>query len=167
MFYRILKSSLIVVLFASIFGCASNGSKSSVVFDLIKEADVAYEQRRWFEASIAYEKVTQLVPDDHYAWFRLANTQLRAGDIDTAIYIFHEAIKRNPDHAKTHFNLSIAYILKAVESLEESGESLRNNDPGQRMIAKRVESLRNLIDQPTDTRRLNGSQYIRFGSNRS
>ncbi len=152
-----------VLVWGSIFlsllgGCASSTGSSSQLFALVSEADQAYEQRRWFEASLAYTEVTKLVPNDHYAWFRLANTQLRAGNIDGAIFVFEEAIKRNPQHAKTHFNLSIAYVLKAVESLEQSGSVLRASDPGHILVSQRIEDLKKLIDQPTEITRLPNSR---------
>lgn len=156
-----LLSSLLIVT-----SCASNSGKSEKIFGLVNDADNAYQKGRWFEASLAYRKVIELVPEDHYAWFRLANTQLREGNIDGAIYTYGQALILAPDHAKTHFNLSIVFVLKSINELERSSMSMRSNDPGKFVIERRINALKGLIDQPTDTPRMSNKGLIRFGSRR-
>jgi tetratricopeptide (TPR) repeat protein len=90
------------------------------------------------------------VPKDHYAWFRLGNTQLHQGRIESAIHTFKKAIERNNNHPKTHYNLSIAYILKALSALQNAEKSMRENDPGIRIVQEKVKQLLDIIGEPIE-----------------
>lgn len=120
------------------------------VFELVGKADRAYKEGRWLEAEQAYRKITEKVPQDYYAWFRLANTQLRQGQINSAINLYNEARKRNPEQSKPYYNVSTAYIFLALDALREADQRLRGNDPGKMIIAERIRILAKLIDQPVD-----------------
>lgn len=141
----------LVLILMAVAGCASNAFQTSPkpptrsIFALVEQADVAYEQGRWLEAGQIYQRVTQLVPDDHYAWFRLGNSHLYQGQLDAAIYQYQEGLKRDPKHAKTHFNLSIAYTMQALEALDTASGSLRPGDPGQALAHERMAGLRAVL----------------------
>lgn len=152
--YKTIKLATFLLAISMLGACASNSSKvkSATVFNMVKKADIAYEKGRYLEASTLYKQVTEKVPTDHYAWFRLANTHLREGNIESAINFYSEAIKRDPEHSKTHFNLSIAYILKSIEALETANNVLKTGDHGKVVVRRRIEGLKNLIDQPTVSR---------------
>lgn len=132
-------------------GCATNTAKpasqvpSRSIFALVEQADLAYEQGRWLEAGQLYQKVTRLVPHDHYAWFRLGNSHLYQGQLDAAIYQYQAALQREPGHAKTHFNLSIAYTMQALAALDAASGSLRPGDPGQALANERMAGLRAVL----------------------
>lgn len=143
--------------------CASQSQKERTAFDLVAEADRAYLESRWLEAEQYYSAVIEEVPEDPYAWFRLGNTQLRQGRVDSAIHAFQEALKRDPQHAKTHYNLSTAYLLQASAALEHSGQSLRPQDPGKMAVEQRLQQLKKLINAPLDTRRSLSANTVRYG----
>ena len=139
---------VLTIVIAMIVGCSSQGkAKSNDIFSIVSQADAAYTEGRWMEAEYLYQQVTVLVPHDHHAWFRMANAQLRQGRLESAIYNFNEAVKRNEQHAKTYFNLSVAYILKSINQLELASQSLRENDPGKVIVAKRIEELKSILGE--------------------
>jgi len=118
------------------------------VFVDIEKADNAYQQSRWQQAGQFYQKVIKRVPEDHYAWFRLGNTQLRQAEVEGAIYSYKQAGKRNPQHAKTQYNLAMSYLMNALESLQKSGQLLRDDDPGLIIVQQKMVQLRSLLEQP-------------------
>lgn len=160
--WRLFIASLLVML----VGCASNETKDRNVYQLLADADRAYLESRWLEASQLYSQLTVLVPQDHYAWFRLGNTQIRQGRIESAIYTYSEALKRDQSHGKTHYNLGIAYLLIATRSMREAAEHIRPGDPGRRLVQDQIEALENLIDQPAETAsQINGLPHFGQGNN--
>ena len=131
--------------------CSNNPKKQNDdVFSIVDQADRAYQESRWLQASQLYKQVTELVPDDHYAWFRLGNTEIRQGRIDSAIYSYKEALTRNTSHAKTHYNLSLAYILYALSQMEQAQNSLRDEDPAKRSVQSKIRQLQKFVDQPIE-----------------
>lgn len=156
---------LILIGVAQLFtGCASTPNTEHSAFELVKKADRAYLESRWLEAEQGYSAVIQQVPEDPYAWFRLGNTQLRQGRVDSAIHAFNQALKRDPQHSKTHYNLATAYLLQALAALENSGHSLRDQDPGKQVIQQRIAELQQLMNQPLETRHSTGSlRSIHYG----
>lgn len=136
-------------------------SQHREVFLDIEKADSAYNQSRWQEAGQYYRKVIQRVPEDHYAWFRLGNTQLRQGQVESAIYTYKQAGKRNPMHAKTQYNLAMSHLMNALESLQRSGQLLREEDPGLIIVQQKMVQLRSLLEQPEEIPVSPGRQPLR------
>lgn len=156
---------LMVLLPIFLISCASSPKKDDV-FELVSQADRAYVESRWLQAGQLYSEVTVKVPHDHYAWFRLGNTQVRQGRIESAVYTYNEALKRDPNHAKTHFNLSIAYLLIAMNNMQQAVNNIRPNDPGRRVVEKKLKILQTLIDQPAETApRYNHLPHVRGSAN--
>jgi tetratricopeptide (TPR) repeat protein len=157
---RCLSVALFMLFISSLLACTSTVKKDTTrhspdgsaanAFELVATADKAYQEGRWLEAEQGYRAVIQKVPEDYYGWFRLANTQLRQGQIDSAIRFYLEAQKRNPKPAKSHYNLSTAYLLMALDSLRQSSQRLREKDPGKHIIHRRISVLEKLINQPVD-----------------
>lgn len=145
--------------------CASTSNKDDI-FELVSQADKAYVESRWLQASQLYSQVTVKVPQDHYAWFRLGNTQVRQGRIESAVYTYNEALKRDPNHAKTHFNLSIAYLLIAANSMQQAVNNIRPNDPGKTIVEEKLKTLQKLVDQPAESApRYNHLPHVRGTTN--
>lgn len=140
------------LLLIALAGCASTDHESDgALYQLLSKADKAYLESRWLEASQLYSQITVMVPHDHYAWFRLGNTQIRQGRIDSAVYTYNEALKRDPQHAKTHYNLAIAYLLIATNSMREAATHIRPSDPGRRVVEDQLKILQGMVDQPAET----------------
>jgi tetratricopeptide (TPR) repeat protein len=153
---KILRVLCLVLTLCGLAACSAtpentnNRDKGSDInaVELIEQADNAYEEEHWLEAEQGYRRVIAVVPDDYYAWFRLANTQLRQGRIDSAINYYNEARKRNPEEIKPYYNVSTAYFFKALEALRQAGQLLRENDPGKYIVARRIRVLEKLVQQP-------------------
>ena len=115
------------------------------VFALSAAADRAYREGRWIEAARDYGELTEAIPGDAYAWFRLGNTHAQQGDYERAILAYEASLERDAEQPKPWFNLSTAYLLRAQAAMERARERLRPGDPAREMIDRRLEGLRALV----------------------
>lgn len=115
------------------------------VFQLSAQADTAYRESRWIDASRLYQGLTRQVPQDAYVWFRLGNTYAKQGAYDEAIHAYQRSIERNPEQPKPWFNLSTAYMLSAQQAMHNAWSKLRPGDPARALIASRMQVLQNLM----------------------
>lgn len=159
--FRVLVALLLSLLMV---GCAhlapTQARPDRSVFLAIEKADQAYAQSRWPEAGKHYREVIAKVPEDHYAWFRLANTQLRQGQLESAIYTYKQAEKRNPRHARTQYNLAMSYLLNALQALQRSGEMLREEDPGKIIVQQKMVELQSVLEGPQEATTSPGQQPL-------
>ena len=116
-------------------------------FAVAKLADDAYAKSQWLEAQRHYKTLTELVPDDAYAWFRMANTHIRQGEITQSIHAYEEALRRDPQYPKAWYNLATAYLLNAQHALRQTWNNLRPEDPGRKLALGRLQDLDRLIYQ--------------------
>ena len=126
------------------------------VFRLSAKADRAYRESRWIEAARRYAELTERVPADAYAWFRLGNTHAQQGDYARAIRAYESSLERDAAQPKPWFNLSTAYLLHAQVAMGRARERLGPDDPARAMIDARLAGLNALVhgrieDMPTRT----------------
>jgi len=128
---------------ASLEASAPDGGPD--VFVLSAAADRAYRESRWLEAARGYAELTEAVPGDAYAWFRLGNTHARQGDYGRAIDAYETSLERDGAQPKPWFNLATAHLLHAQVALLRARERLRADDPARTMIDARLDGLRALV----------------------
>ena len=143
-----LKTLMILMIFGLLSACSTLSTSSSETFEWMGKADQAYAQGRWLEAEKWYQKIIVQVPRDHYTWFRLGNTQLRLGNLDGAIYSYEESKKWNSRHSKTHYNLALAHMMKAQESLISAKNSMRKSDDAYETVVLKLEAVTHYISPP-------------------
>ena len=136
----------VLMLLAS--GCATTSppvakpvAYSDDVFEMSALADNAYRASRWIEAARHYSKLSELVPQDAYVWFRLGNTYAQQGAYQQAIGAYEHSISRNAEQPKPWFNLSTAYLLKAQAAMQQSWSQMREDDPARDFIAAKLQML--------------------------
>lgn len=118
---------------------------SDEVFRLSADADKAYRESRWIDAARHYQQLTEDVPQDAYAWFRLGNTYAQQGAYDQAIHAYEVSVERDSLQPKPWFNLSTAHLLNAQRAMQRSWQTLRTDDPARKLIEHRLELLQELI----------------------
>lgn len=159
----ILPTILISILSLLMSACATTGEAGGEVtekqtskdqelpqgdpFELAKLADEAYARSQWLESQRYYKTLTQIVPDDAYGWFRMANTHIRQGEITQAVHAYEEALHRDPRYPKAWYNLATAYLLNAQNALRQSYQNLREEDPGRALALQRIHALDQIIYQ--------------------
>ncbi len=89
-----------------------------------EQAGAAYQAGNWKAAAQAYEAITKREPGSGRAWYRLATSYAKLGNLDAAIpaYIKAEAIGQNP---LVQFDLACAYArsgdkAKALDWLDKA-----------------------------------------------
>lgn len=115
------------------------------VFRLSAEADSAYRESRWIDAARDYQRLTERVPRDAYAWFRLGNTYAQQGAYDRAIHAYETSLQHDSEQPKPWFNLSTAYLLRAQLAMTAAHGQLRPGDPARKIIEHRLTELSMLV----------------------
>ena len=128
-------------------GAGGGSPYTDDVFRLSGEADRAYRESRWLEAARKYRELTDAVPLDAYAWFRLGNTYAQQGDFHRAIVAYESSLERDASQAKPWFNLSTAYLLNAQTAMMKARAQLREGDPARAMIEARLDVLRTILHE--------------------
>jgi len=118
---------------------------SDNVFEMSADADRAYSASRWLEAARLYNRLSELVPQDAYVWFRLGNTYAQQGSYQQAINAYENSLSRNAEQPKPWFNLSTAYLLKAQVAMQKSWLQMRADDPARQMVASKLQMLKALM----------------------
>lgn len=118
---------------------------SRAVFELSEQADRAYRESRWIDAVRDYQQLTEQVPHDAYAWFRLGNTFAQQGAYERAIHAFETSLTHDSEQPKPWFNLSTAYLLNAQSAMGRAHARLRPDDPARHLIEQRMDFLGELI----------------------
>lgn len=155
----IFRNLVSVMCFLGLSACATNGPadsefQSSIrdtdrytddVFQLSATADRSYRESRWIDAARQYQQLTDRVPEDSYAWFRLGNTYAQQGAFEQAIHAYEASLARNAEQPKPWFNLSTAYLLNAQVAMTQAWEKMRPGDPARAMIERRMQGLNKLM----------------------
>jgi tetratricopeptide (TPR) repeat protein len=145
---------LIFLIALLISGCATISKAPQIqesavytddVFAMSSLADRAYQESRWIDAAKHYSKLSELVPQDAYVWFRLGNTYAQQGAYEQAITAYENSLSRNSEQPKPWFNLSTAYLLKAQAALQQSWSQMRQDDPARQLVEKKLKMLNALM----------------------
>jgi len=114
-------------------------------FALSTRADHAYRAGRWIDAAQHYGELIERVPDDAYAWFRLANVRSRQGAYDKAVVAYQQSVERNAADPRAWFNLSTAHLVSAQLAMTRSWQAMRAGDPARVLIESRLHELGRLL----------------------
>lgn len=117
-------------------------------FILASKGDAAYEVGNWLIAERYYHALAQQVPNDGYAWSRLGNIRLRQHNFTAAIHAYEQALQRNSDDPRTHYNLATAHLLQARAALRKAQVSLPSKDPAVALIAEKLHRFEALVYGP-------------------
>ncbi|MGD9168679.1 MAG: tetratricopeptide repeat protein [Candidatus Thiodiazotropha sp.] len=123
-------------------------TKTKKAFSHLEIADSAYEQGRWVEAEQHYHAITEMAPNDFYAWFRLGNSRLHQANIEAAIHAYESSLQRDPRQPKPHHNLAEAYMMKAHQSLLRAQSLAEASSYERQAIESKLKQLREIIYKP-------------------
>lgn len=140
----VLGAAMLVILLGA---CATAVPRDNA-FTQVEHADAAYRRGDWAAAEKGYRAVTQAVPSDAYAHFRLGNTLAHQGRFEAAIGAYREALTREPHLTKAYHNLATVYLLQAEQALVATRARLRPGDPGAGLIDHKLAALREATRAP-------------------
>jgi tetratricopeptide (TPR) repeat protein len=98
----------------------------------VKLADFLYDQQRWAEAIPWYRQSLDLNPQNVDARTDLATCYFNLGQFDRALQQLNEAIKVDPHHEATLFNLIVVNMegTHNFKAAEQAWQQLREINPG-------------------------------------
>lgn len=147
----LIKSSnqiLLTAFFVLLSACSGTGPKQDKAFTRLEMADEAYAQGRWVEAEQHYHEITEVAPNDFYAWFRLGNSRLHQGNIEAAIHAYESSLQRDPRQPKPHHNLAEAYLMMAHQSLQKAQSLAEESSYEWLAIEDKLKRLQEIIYKP-------------------
>lgn len=114
---------------------AKEAEKQSRVAQLLKQHYAAgeqlYQAGQLEPASVEFQAMLKLKPDDEYALYRMGSIEFRKGAYDKSAEYFERTVSSNPRHQKAHYNLAIIRLMQAEQhfkyyaALAEKGADLR------------------------------------------
>jgi tetratricopeptide (TPR) repeat protein len=161
MFLKKIYPAVFILLSVGFTACSTTGGQEKA-FSQLEMADRAYAQGRWVEAENHYLAITQVAPNDFYAWFRLGNARLRQGNVEAAISAYESSIERDPKQPKPYHNMAEAYLILAYHSLENARGLVERRSPEQREVDKKLNKLKAIIYQPVSDLPSPANGLIRF-----
>lgn len=92
-------------------------------------AELNYQQGNYNLALGDYELAIQANPDDPWVYFGYATTSASAGDTDTALTYYTEAIAKDPTIAQAYYERGLIYYQQALYELaiEDFTQAIENN----------------------------------------
>ena len=95
----------------------------------------------------SYQRAAELNPSDPNPQLFVGEIHFLAGNFQGAVDSFKEAVRVDPNFARAHYDLAVAYnalneIDKAFEELRETLALLPTDDPGREQVEKDLEFLR-------------------------
>ena len=130
----------IALLALSLGGCAALQPKNQIV-ELQQQADAAYAQADYAQASALYRRLTLKLPTDAGVRYQLGNSLARQGDNPAAITSYRDALVRDPQHARSWHNLLQVQLREATLTAGEMQRYLNAQTPYAERALGRAEQL--------------------------
>ena len=142
--------SILLLCLAAVFlisSCATQPHQGEVG-KYLEKAERAYDSEDWLQAEGAYRELTRLVPQDAYAYFRLANTLAKQTRLDEAAFFYRESLARDAGLARAYSNLSMVYLLLAESAIEAAIGKAQGNDKSTVTAIKMQKEIRKITNIP-------------------
>jgi len=116
---------------------------------MYEAAEAAYLERNYTEAASLFTRYTERKSENPWGFYMLGLSSWKAGDNDAAEFAFERALELDPNHVKSHINLTRVLLQtgRPDYALVQAGEAL-DIDP-----------------ESNDALRLRGVAYHRLGKN--
>lgn len=128
-------SSILMVLV--LMGCAHSTDGSRVsrnmendekLSELNRQAYQAFQNAMLERAEPLYRKIVERQPSNHDAYFMLGNIYLRLGQLDASVAHYQKALELKPTDSRIWYNLYLATIQQAINTLESGLLKTSNED---------------------------------------
>ena len=112
---------------------------------LEQQAKTAYESQDWYNAAVAYNKLTQLDTENSEYWFYLGNIYSSANKKDIATDYFNKALIIDPKNVKASNNLGLTYLHQAANTFVNMRAQLNEDDPMYARIDSVIKKITDLM----------------------
>jgi tetratricopeptide (TPR) repeat protein len=125
---------------------SGSNSPHDSLYQLMGQADTAYESEDWVQASKSYRAVIEEIPNDAYAWFRMGNSLTQLGQYGQAVVAYETSLAADNGQFKAWFNLSTTHLLNAKVVTLNALRSIGLNDPSRYKVERRLDVLTALLN---------------------
>src|SRR5690606_3183289 len=135
---------LLTSLLLSITACSTVGRSSEelkAVFALRAEAEVLYQQGDYRAALVAYQTLSQQVPEHTHTWFRMGNCQAQLGNYSAATEAYQSALTLNPQYSRAWLNLAYVQAQQLAATAIAMYQTVPAGDPQSQRIYTLVEGV--------------------------
>jgi len=106
-----------------------------------QRADEAYRAGDMAHATVLYQQLTEMIPQEADYWYMLGNTYVRTQQPDPAVQAYQQAIARNPNHTRAWHNLGIVRMRQATAAFVSSAGTATAEDPMHAKSTQLVDAL--------------------------
>jgi Flp pilus assembly protein TadD len=125
-------------------GCSTPTVIGGDVFDLHRNAVLAYESGEDAKAEALYLGLTRAVPNDPETWLRLGNLYARSSKPDDAADAYKQALLLDPNNHRVWYNLGVIRQRQAHAALIQANVLSEKNDP----LHARTEAMIDKLSSP-------------------
>lgn len=118
-------------------GCAALPGHHGDLYQMRRDAQMAYADEQNDRAEKLLLGVTRAVPNDAEAWFYLGNLYARTERPDEAVQAYQKALMLNGADAKAWHNLGVVRLRAAWAAFIQAFNTVPENDP----LRPRIEAL--------------------------
>lgn len=110
-------------------GCSTPTVIGGDVFDLHRNAVLAYESGEEAKAESLYQGLARAAPSDPEIWLRLGNLYARANKPDDAADAYQHALLLNPNDQRAWYNLGVIRQRQAHAAYIQANQLADKADP--------------------------------------
>lgn len=123
--------------------CAMLGEERGNLYDMRREAQIAYAGNQDDRAEKLLLGLTRSVPNDPEAWFYLGNLYARTNRPERAAEAYQKALMLNQGDAKAWHNIGVVRLREAWAAFIQAYEASTPGDP----LHAKLESLIGAMEQ--------------------
>lgn len=109
-------------------GVSSETANAKKLSDLNRQAYQAFQHAMLERAEPLYRQIVERQPSNYDAYFMLGNIYLRLGQLDAAVIHYRKALELNSDDTRIWYNLYLAMVQQAIDTLESGLLKSSNED---------------------------------------
>lgn len=118
-----------VMAMLSLVACSTPTVIGGDVFDIQRNAVLAYESGQDAKAEALYQGLARAAPGDPETWLRLGNLYARSNKPDDAADAYQHAIMLNPSDQRVWYNLGIIRQRQAHAAFIQANQLSAKEDP--------------------------------------
>ena len=125
-------------------------ARAAVVQDvgaMLAQAESAYAKLEWARAAVLYAELVKRDTANADYWFKLGNSEARAGNSERAVAALTRAARLEPEMSKAWFNLSVVELRRARQALEALLQNAAADDAHSARADALLERLTAVLDE--------------------
>lgn len=110
-------------------GCSMMSREQANLYDMRRDAQVAYENNEDVRAEKLLVGLTRAVPNDGETWFYLGNLYARTNRPEMATHAYQNALLLNSKDARAWHNIGVVRLREAWAAFIQANDLTPSDDP--------------------------------------